>query len=289
LKLAREYHPDRVPEHLSKLRADAEARFKQVHEAWQVLGDPAKRRHYDSRTQSDRPAYSAQPAPPNRPAPETRTVTDPPQRKRDLAKWALIVVVMTLALVVIGELFISPQHEPATRPVSRLVVDANTRDGLSSGIRRYDAPPRHIRTWSMAGGSGLDVQLLSVNSQADSLEITFRVRAGAHSDLLFYEPPGARDRTRNILGKAVAVDHDFEEIYIQDDAGTRFHSTTGLVGGRQMTFNVYNFTRQVTFRPHEEVLLSAKFPPTASSSITFVSPALGKWQSEWRWPAIDLR
>jgi len=47
LRMAREYHPDRVPEHLTKLRADAEGKFKQVQEAWTVLGDPAKRRRYD--------------------------------------------------------------------------------------------------------------------------------------------------------------------------------------------------------------------------------------------------
>jgi len=47
LKMAREYHPDRVPEHLTKLRADAEDKFKQVQAAWAVLGDPAKRRRYD--------------------------------------------------------------------------------------------------------------------------------------------------------------------------------------------------------------------------------------------------
>src|SRR5436309_4226543 len=47
LKMAREYHPDRVPEHLTKLRADAENKFKQVQEAWTVLGNPARRRLYD--------------------------------------------------------------------------------------------------------------------------------------------------------------------------------------------------------------------------------------------------
>jgi len=47
LKMACEYHPDRVPEHLTKLRADAEDKFKQVQGAWAVLGDVAKRRLYD--------------------------------------------------------------------------------------------------------------------------------------------------------------------------------------------------------------------------------------------------
>src|SRR6266851_1150420 len=68
LKLAREYHPDRVPEHLTKLRTDAEERFKQVHEAWAILGDPFKRRQYDLRILGE-PAPSPVPPPqPNPPA-----------------------------------------------------------------------------------------------------------------------------------------------------------------------------------------------------------------------------
>ena len=39
-KLARKYHPD-----VSKL-PDAEARFKEINEAWEVLQDPEKRKQY---------------------------------------------------------------------------------------------------------------------------------------------------------------------------------------------------------------------------------------------------
>src|SRR6202051_662878 len=42
-KLARQYHPDRNPDD-----KQAEARFKEISQAHDVLGDPAKRKQYDS-------------------------------------------------------------------------------------------------------------------------------------------------------------------------------------------------------------------------------------------------
>ena len=41
-KLARQYHPDQ-----NKTNADAEAKFKEISEAYDVLGDPEKRKRYD--------------------------------------------------------------------------------------------------------------------------------------------------------------------------------------------------------------------------------------------------
>src|SRR6202162_4920188 len=44
-KLARKYHPDRNPDN-----KEAEARFKEISQAHDVLGDPEKRKQYDSGT-----------------------------------------------------------------------------------------------------------------------------------------------------------------------------------------------------------------------------------------------
>src|SRR3954452_3821824 len=41
-KLARQYHPD-----VAKDKKTAEAKFKEINEAYEVLGDPDKRRKYD--------------------------------------------------------------------------------------------------------------------------------------------------------------------------------------------------------------------------------------------------
>ena len=300
LKLVREYHPDRVPEHLTKLRADAEDKFKLIQQAWAVLGDPVKRGQYDrigrhtdeppdhNGTQQWHPAETQTPSR-HQPSAHAQSIRDFLRGKREFVKWLLIVLVTTLVLVVVGEVTVSRQSK-ATPAVSREVAPQRVPVTVPSDIHQLNLPPRHIQTWRAAGADSLEVKLLGIAKRANELELTFRVSAGNRAALLLYEPPGASGGTKRILGKPVIVDRDLGELYLEDSAGARYLSSTGFVGSQQTNFNLYNFTRRINFKPHEEVLLSAKFPPISHvSTITFVSPALGKWQPEWRWPDIPLK
>jgi hypothetical protein len=51
-RLAKEYHPDRIPAHLTRLRAIGERKFRRISEAYEVLNDRQRRRAYDMRMRS---------------------------------------------------------------------------------------------------------------------------------------------------------------------------------------------------------------------------------------------
>src|SRR5881296_2253516 len=58
-KLARKYHPD-----VAKYKKAAEEKFKEINEAYEVLGDPEKRKKYDQLGADwNRPGGGAQPPP----------------------------------------------------------------------------------------------------------------------------------------------------------------------------------------------------------------------------------
>ena len=299
LELARQYHPDRVPEHLTKLRADAEEKVKRVNEAWGVLGDPVRRRKYDL-VLANGGGKAASRTPPRPPSPQSPQVRDAPgipsrlRLRRDAVKWALVIATLTFLLVVGGERIAfhgsgpQPSYGESSRDNEHNAPPV--RHVIPQTVVHSSAPPIRLRSSQVAAGA-LDLQLLDAAVSEDQIELTFRIRADGSGGSLLYEPPGGTLRRRSILGKEVAVDRELEEMYLLDSKGVKYYSTTGLLGGKQTNFDLYNFTRRVNFAAHAETTLSAAFPRGAaeSSSLTLVSPALGKWQPEWRWPAIRLK
>jgi len=155
-RLITEYHPDKIPEHLTRLRRDAEERTLKLQDAWRTLGNPASRRLYDETLRVLRagatPAPQAQkptPKPPEKPpAPEPpppRPEPPPPaaQRSWRLPPWWKRGVIFTAAgtlllwLAILGLLHYIDRL-PAPIPFgSRLLTDElNGRTiGEAHGIR----------------------------------------------------------------------------------------------------------------------------------------------------------
>lgn len=295
LKLAREYHPDRVPEYLTKLRADAEEKVKEINEAWAVLSDAAKRRKYDLKLNantsrspySSSSASSARPAA-SRPSARVTVILDWVHARKDILRWALVIGISTLVLIVVGELiaFRRIKSQPSTSQPEVSVDDPGPQR-----ILRNNLSPLQFQTSQFAGRGSFSLQLLTVGLSDRKTVLTFHVVGGERSGFLLYEPPGASTRTRAVMGKTVVVDRGLEEPYLVDSTGTKYYSTSGLLGGDQTNFDLYNFTRRINLKPHADVDLSVEFPPLNDdvSSVTFVLPALAKWQAEWRWPAISMK
>lgn len=162
--------------------------------------------------------------------------------------------------------------------------------GLQRTIR-YDLKPVQFQTSQFAGRRTFSIQSFSMNLSESKSVVTFQVSSADRHGFLLYEPPGGSTRTRIVMGKTVVVDEGFEEPYLIDGSVRKYYSTSGLIGGEQVNFDLYNFTRRINVTSQKELTLSAEFPPLddSISSVTFVLPALGKWQPEWRFPRFDLR
>jgi len=144
------------------------------------------------------------------------------------------------------------------------------------------AAPFHFKTWTFGPGrgKGVQIELVSYEIQQDLIRLAFSVRSGGHKDLLLYAL-----RNRGGFGS------NCEALYIRDDNGHKFYSTTGWRGGRQSRFN--SCATRITLDPGEEVVLSADFPMVSrgATSITFVSPDPDNagHQGGWQWQDIRLK
>ena len=178
------------------------------------------------------------------------------------------------AIQLLGELASSaPSNSIAASQAKRLLAPPPT------GKRLLDNSPWwHFATWGFgpSGGKGVDIRLISLEISQDSMKLSFSVKAGNWQDLLLYSP------TNN---------GSCETLYLTDDVGGKFPSTTGWVGGRQAEFN--NCATKIMFEPNEEVTLSATFPMVSrgatSISLTSPDPDKGGHQSSWGWQNIGIK
>ncbi len=108
-QLAQEYHPDKVPANLTRLRQDAEKKFKEINEAYQVLGHFLKRIDYDARLKT---ARKKQTGPAGHPAsqsasqaasPSAPVTTSPPIRFRQKVSVAVGVAIL---FFIVADLFL---------------------------------------------------------------------------------------------------------------------------------------------------------------------------------------
>src|ERR1043166_3598177 len=136
----------------------------------------------------------------------------------------------------------------------------------------------HFATWGFgpSGGKGIDIRPISIEIGQESIKLSFSVKSGNWQDLLLYSP------TNN--GAC-------ETLYLTDDVGGKFPSTTGWVGGRQSEFN--SCATKVMFEPNEEVTLSSTFPMVSrgATAITLQSPDPDKagHQGSWYWQNIGIK
>jgi peptidylprolyl isomerase len=165
------------------------------------------------------------------------------------------------------------------------IPDSNTTatNSTATGKRATPGAPFHFTTWSYGpgGGAGVDIQFISCKIQPDRITLSFSVRSGNHKDLLLYAARNLKE----------PLEPDCEALYILDDNGQKFYSTSGWRGGRQAPFN--SCATQIEFDPNESVILTADFPMVSrgATAIKFVSPNPDNagHQDEWSWQGISLK
>lgn len=189
---------------------------------------------------------------------------------------AIFGVVITLVLVFAASSLLRRNPKNTSVPTATVPTATQKKSVLDTG-------PFHFETWSYGPGrgQGVDIQFTSYEIEPDRITLFFSVKSGDHEDLLLYAPKSVKD----------GFGSNCEALYIVDNNGEKFYSTSGWRGGRQSNFN--SCTMQIKFDPNEMVVLSADFPWVSSeaTSIKFVSPNPDNagHQSEWYWQGIRVR
>lgn len=129
----------------------------------------------------------------------------------------------------------------------------------------------------------IDITLIELVIKVNEINLIFAAKAVDDKVKLLFIP-----KEREIRGFGAVITGK-ELLNILDDNGKVFNAKNGFVGGNQDDFN--NTVKEIQIRTFEEVILTVSFPlpSPGSTKVTFISPRLNGWQSEWVWNDIILK
>jgi len=178
-RLITEYHPDKIPEHLTRLRRDAEERTLKLQDAWRTLGDPVSRRLYDETLRVLRaatpPKLATEPAPPAKPAPARVSVAK-----------AVLICVAAAAFVWLAFVAVLLLIERPSRPFpsgTRLLTDElrGSTIGDAHGIRWTLTGPDRGAVFSAQNSSRIEYPT-QVPAEG-TLEMWIKIKSGHRRNL----------------------------------------------------------------------------------------------------------
>ncbi len=124
--------------------------------------------------------------------------------------------------------------------------------------------------------NGLTVQLLYTDLDANSIKLTFSMRAGDERWEIHYARVGNKQ--------------DQPLLYIEDDNGKVLKTTTGWTGGQQNVCCGWGAFMKIPLAGEEGVQLSAVFPMISPGARKFKLVAPEAWGNPgWEWPNIEVK
>lgn len=179
-------------------------------------------------------------------------------------------------------------------------IDIHRKLDSIYGRRSFDGPSFHFQTWgrgvwysnpdlptydpNVPVGNGVDIRLAYADVSPTNIELAFEVSA-QRTEILLYGRENAS--IENFWGQ---TEQKSERLFVVDNRGVKFYTTTGFIGGRQEQFN--KFATAIRLRGGETVLLRCRFPmisrDAAMAKFVCPDPDHGGHQQEWWWNGIPI-